>query len=106
MLTRLSNKLATISLVIGAILLALMAGRAMSKRRAAQRKDERAADLLNSNISREVDRGKKLVEAAHKDKDKAQKAQEKMERQLEAMGQANEDLDAIVDRFNSKRLRK
>jgi hypothetical protein len=100
------GKLTTIGLVIGAILLALAAGKAATARNAANRKEDMAADLLNAATSKELAKGKKLIESAHKDKVKSAAAQQKMKDQLDKLGDASEDLDAIADRFNSRRLRK
>lgn len=89
-----------------AVLLALAASRAQQKRQSAKRLEDKAQGMLNSNISKEIKEAKKLVEKAHKEKDKATEARAKAEKQLEKLGEANEDLDAIADRFNSRRLRK
>ena len=96
----------TLGLVLGGILLALAAGRAASKKAAADRKDQRAADLLNSQISNEIQKGKKLVESAQKDKDKAVELHQASQKRLEQMAENNEDMDSIADRFNSKRVRR
>jgi len=45
---------------------------------------------------KKADKAKKKVAAAHKT----------MESNLEEMGKANEDIDSIADRFNSKRVRR
>jgi len=95
----------TLGLVVGAILLALAAGRAASKHASAKRKDDRSVQLLNSGISKEIRKGKMLVDSAFADKDKAQAARKRMEQQLEKLGEANEDMDSIADSFNSRRLR-
>jgi len=95
----------TLGLVLGAIALALAAGRASSKHKAGVKKEKKAENLLNASTSREIQKGKKLVEAADKDKTKAADARKKMEAHLEKLGEANEDMDSIADRFNSRRLR-
>jgi len=95
-----------IGLAITAVLLALAAARASNLRINAERKEDRATDMLNSGISKEIQKGKKLTESAQVDKDKAVDARAKVEAQLDKLGKANEDLDDIADRFNSRRLRK
>ena len=92
--------------VATAIVLGLAAARSVNKKNAGRRKEARAIDMMNSGIGREINKGKKLLEAANKDKDAAIRADVQMENQLEKMGAANESLDAIADRFNSRRLRK
>lgn len=96
----------TLGLIASAVLLAIMAGRAASKTAAAKSKDDRAEQLLNSGISKEIHKGKMLVDSANTDKDKAVAARKRMEVQLEKLGEANEDMDSIADGFNSRRLRK
>lgn len=90
----------------GAVLLALAASRAQRKRHAADSMEKRAQDMLSQNTSKHIKESKKLMEKAHKEKDKAIKARAKAEKQLEKLGEANEDLDTIADRFNSRRVRK
>lgn len=96
----------TLGLVLGAIALAMAAGQAANRTAAGKRKEQQAEELLNTGISKHLQQGKKLMNAAHKDKDKAVHARKKMEQQLEKLGEANEDMDSIADRFNSRRLRK
>jgi len=95
----------TLGLVLGAILLALAASKVANKKSSAKRKESKAEDLLNSGISSKLQKGKKLIKAAQKDKDQAVAAHERMESQLEKLGEANEDLDSLADRFNSRRVR-
>ena len=95
----------TLGLVLGAIALAMAASRAQSLTTRARKKDEKAIDKLNSNISKELQAGRKLVESAHADKNKAVAIRKNMESQLEKLGEANEDMDAIANSFNSRRLR-
>ena len=95
----------TLGLVMSAVLLAVMAGRASSRASAAKRKDERAEELINSQISADIQKAKKLVDAAHKDKDKAAAAHKRMEEQLSKLGDADEDLDSIMGRFNDRSVR-
>ncbi len=95
----------TAGLVLTAIALALAGAKASKKRSNATRKDATAVRLMNSGISREIKRGKKLRDAANRDKDAAIVADARMTRLLNNMGTANENLDAVADRFNSRRLR-
>jgi hypothetical protein len=92
--------------VATAIVLGFVAAKSVNKKATAKRKETRAVDMMNSGIGREIHKGKKLLESANKDKDAAVAADVAMENQLEKMGAANESLDAIADRFNSRRLRK
>jgi hypothetical protein len=96
----------TLATIGTAIVLGFVAARSANKKATAKRKETRAVDMMNSGIGREIHKGKKLMEAANKDKDAAVAADVAMENQLEKMGAANESLDAIADRFNSRRLRK
>lgn len=96
---------ATLGLIGGAILFAMAASRAKGLTARAHRKEDAATHKLNSGISKELDAGKKLMDSANTDKDKAIVARDNVKRHLEHMGDANEDLDAIADRFNSRRVR-
>lgn len=98
--------LVTLAAVLTAAVLGAAAARSINKTNSGKRKEARAVDMMNSGIGREIHKGKKLLEAANKDKDAAIAADVKMENQLEKMGAANESLDAIAHRFNSRRLRK
>lgn len=95
----------TLGIVLGAVLLALAAGKAASKHKSAARKEQLGTDLLNSGISAKIAKGKKMVEAANVDKDKAVAAKQKMEAQLEALGDKNEDLADVANRFNKRSVR-
>jgi len=100
------NWLKTLGLVFTAILLALAGAKAAKKKASADSKEQRANELMNSGISKEIAKGKKLLESANKDKDAGVVAHTNMEAQLEKLGEANDDIDALATRFNSKRLRK
>lgn len=83
----------------------LLAGRKATKMHArAEAKEDTATTLLNSGISKEIARGKKMVDAANRDKDKAVIANLKMQERLEMLGEADESIDDIADRFISRRL--
>jgi hypothetical protein len=83
----------------------MQAARAKSAQAASKAKEQKATDLLNSGVSTQIAKGKKLVEAANKDKDRAGNARKAMEAQLAKLGDSNEELDSIADRFNSRRVR-
>ena len=95
-----------VGLAISAALLGLAVAKASNKKESARKKEDRATDMLNSGISKEIAKGKKLMESAQKDKDKGVAAHDAAEKQLDKLGQDNEDMDSIADRFNSRRLRK
>jgi len=95
----------TLASIATAIVLGFAAAKSVNKKASSKRKEARAVDMMNSGISREIHNGKKMMEAANRDKDAALAADVRMESQLEKMGAANESLDAIADRFNSRRLR-
>jgi len=98
--------LKTAGLVLAAILMALAGAKVTKRRASATKKEDKAVELMNSSISTDIQKGKKMVESANKDKDKAVEAEKRMEAQLENMGNANEDIAAIADRFNKRKLRK
>jgi hypothetical protein len=93
----------TAGMVLSAILMALAGAKAVKKKASANKKEQLATDLLNSGASKKIAKGKKLLESANKDKDAGVTANEVMEAELEKLGEANEDIDALADRFNSKR---
>ena len=95
----------TLGLVLSAILMALAGAKAVKKHAKGVKKEQVATDLMNSGISKKIQKGKKMLESANKDKDAGVAANERMEAELENMGKANENIDAFADRFNSKRLR-
>ena len=96
----------TAGLVLAAILLALAGAKAVKKKNSANKKEQLATDLINSGVSSKIYKGRKLLESANKDKDAGIAANEVMEAQLEKLGEANENIDDVANRFNSKRLRK
>jgi len=93
----------TLGIVLSAILLALAGAKAAKKHASGVKKEQLATDLMNSGISTKIHKGRKLLESANKDKDAGVAALEKMEDHLNNMGDANEDIDALADRFNSRR---
>ena len=92
--------------IVTAILLILAGAQAQSKRASVKRKEDRAADLLNTGIKKNIEKARVLTGSALKDKEKAAAAHKRMKDKLEKLGENNEDLDAIAHAFNSKRLRK
>jgi len=62
-------------------------------------------DLLNENRNRHRDQARRLSESAAKHKQKAADAKVEAERLLEELGNRNEDIDDITDRYNSHRVR-
>jgi len=96
----------TAGIVIAAILLALAGQRAIAKKASARKKEDVGTHMMNSGISKKILAGKKMVEAANKDKDKAIEAEKVLEAQLEKMGQGNESIADIADRFNKRKLRR
>ena len=96
----------TAGLVLAAILLALAGQRVLKRRQSAQKKEDIGTNMMNSGISKNILAGKKMVDAADKDKDKAIAAEKVMEVQLEKMGGSNESIADVADRFNKRKLRK
>ena len=98
--------LTTAGMILTAVLLALAGAKAAKKKSSANKKEQLANDLMNSGISKEIAKGKKLLESANNDKDAGAAADAKVKAQLEKLSEANADIDSIADRFNSKRVRK
>lgn len=96
--------LAAVGAVLTAIGLALAAAKAQSRRDRASKNERAASVLLTSNIKTEIAKGEKLQAKAENDKKAAAQADAKMEERLETLA-ANDSLDAIADRFNSRRVR-
>lgn len=95
-----------ISLAFSAIILAFAASKAAGARQQARRLEKKAEGLLNTQVSKDIHKGKKLTEKANRAKDRASDARMRIEGQLDKLGEKNEELDVIVDRFNSRRVRK
>lgn len=90
--------------VLTAIGLALAAAQAQSRRDRATKNERAATVLLTSNVKTEIAKGEKLQASAENDKKRAALADAKMEARLETLA-SNDSLDAIADRFNSRRVR-
>lgn len=95
----------TLGLVLSAILMALAGAKVIKKQASADKKEQLATDLLNSGASKQIAKGKKLLESANKDKDAGVAAEKVMEAELEKLSETNPSIDALANRFNSK-LRK
>ena len=54
-----------------AVVLGFAAAKSVNKKASGKRKEARAVDMMNSGISREIHNGKKMMEAANRDKDAA-----------------------------------
>lgn len=91
--------------VLTAVGLALATAKAQSRRTRASKNERVATDLLNAGTSKEIAKGRKLAEKVQRDKDVAVAADKLAEQRLESLA-TNDSLDAIADRFNSRRLRK
>lgn len=93
----------TILLAVG---MALAGARSTKLKKRAKRNKAKAVDLMNGKTSAEIAKGKRMRDAADADLDVALDADKLMEARLEKWSQHDADLDAIADRFNSRRLRK
>lgn len=96
----------TAGIVLSAILLALAGQRVLKKKASARKKEDIGTNMMNSGISKDILAGRKMIEAADKDKDKAIAAEKVMEAQLEKIGKGNESIADIADRFNKRKLRR
>lgn len=93
-------------LILGGIGFALLGYKAHKKRAAAKRMHDRGVVLMNSGVEKHIEEGKVLLDKAESEKVRAKHARMDAEAQLRKLGETNETLDAIADRFNSRRLRK
>ena len=95
----------TLGMILSAVLLALAGAKSAKKRGRAEKQERLAEDLMQTGIDIDLTEAKRQTEKAEKNKQAAAKAKAKMEQRLEELGNANEDIDALADRFNSRRLR-
>ena len=95
----------TLALMLTGALFALAGAKALKKRKSAFRKETAAIDKRRSHITKDLEAGKALADAANKDKKAAIKADEAMKAHLEKLGE-NESIADIADRFNKRELRK
>jgi hypothetical protein len=89
-----------------AVLVVLAAARASNRNEQAEAMTRTAESLMRSNVKKEIERGQNLALQAEGHKQAAAKAEAKMEERLEKIAANNTSLDAVADRFNSRRLRK
>lgn len=99
------EKWKTILVIVSAVAIALLGRKATKLRAEVKGKESVATDLLNSGISKKLEKGKKLIEEADKAKNKGVAVRAKLEEHLEKIGGNDETIDDIAHRFNSRRLR-
>ena len=92
----------TFGLIVAAALLAFAAAKATKRAGRAKQRDEASHKLQYGGKIKAAER---LAGAANKDKIAARKAKVNIEKQLEKLSEANQDIDTIADRFDSKRKR-
>jgi len=98
--------LKTLGAILAAIALVLLGARAAKKKGNARKKEAREQQYLADGSSKSLQKAKKLKESAQKDIDASVAAHDEMAKKLEALGEGNEDLDELMDRFNSDRVRR
>lgn len=96
----------TLTTIVIAVGMALAGARSTKRKKRAAKNKDRAVTLMNSKVSSEIAKGKRLQEAADVDLDVALEADKLMAKRLDEWSEKDADLDAIADRFNSRRLRK
>lgn len=95
----------TLLTVLAGIAFALAGVRASRESRRASRAEQQSELLLNDRTKRNVDRAEALQEAAQRHAAKAADARIAAEQRLIQLGDEDETLDDIADRFNSRRNR-
>ena len=95
----------TIGAIIGAILFVMNGRKASRLLDRAKSAEDQAETLINSNISKDIQRGHDLTEKANVHKDNALKAKERMHDRLEQLGNADENIATVSSRFNHGRVR-
>ena len=96
----------TATTVLLAVGMALAGARSTKLKKRAKRNKATAVDLMNAKTSGEIAKGRKLRDSADRDLDVAVEADKLMEQRLEQWSDHDADLDAIADRFNSRRVRR
>jgi hypothetical protein len=96
----------TAAMILGAIALALAGAKSAKRSMTAKRKDAMAVDLMNSAIGSDLKRAGKLIKSAEKDKQRARDAKDTIKYKLGELTKVNDDLDSIVNDFNSRRVRR
>ena len=91
----------TLGAIIGAILFVMNGRKASKLLDRAKTAEDQADVLINSNISKEIERGHKLTEKANVYKDKSVRANKKTQDYLKLIGGADETIDDVASRFNS-----
>ncbi len=98
--------LVTLGAIIAAVLIAMAGGKIRRLEKRAAKRTDKSVDGLNSNISSEIHKGKVLAESASRDLDRVADIKKLRKKRVEAQGDKDEDIDDIMHRFNSKRVRK
>lgn len=98
--------LVTLGMLAAAIFMVLNGRKIDRLQKRAEKKNIAGIDLKNTEISTQINKGKQLVESAHKDKTRADEIRVKLEDNLKVLGERSETIDDIADRFNSKRVRR
>ncbi len=96
----------TLSAVLIAVAIAMAGGKIRRLEKRSAKRTEKSVDGLNSSISSEIHKGKVLAESASRDLDRVQEIKELRKKRVEAQGEKDENIDDIMHRFNSKRVRK
>ncbi len=105
MLDWIKSKATTIGMAITAVLMVLLAAKVVNKTKAARRKEKLAVELQASLVFKDLQKSKKLIKSAERDKQTAKTSKEEMAYKLEKLSEQNTDIDALANAFNSKRVR-
>jgi GAF domain-containing protein len=97
--------LKTLGLIATAVALAMAGAQVASRKRKAKAKEEREQEFLAEGSSQSIEKARALKESAQKDIDKGVEAKKRMDAKAETIGEMNEDLDELMDHFNSERVR-
>jgi len=93
-----------IGAIVTAILIAITGYRIQELKKSAGQQRDKAVNDLNSGISSKIAKGKKLTESANKKIDKGILLSTKLKEQMEELAK-NEDIEAVANDFNSRRVR-
>lgn len=97
--------LTTLGTAVVAVLFVLAGAKARKLERRAAKAEDRAQVILQDHTKVNLDKAKKLQDAAAGDKVAATQVKQKMREQLDKLGDSDENIDDIADRFNSRRKR-
>lgn len=97
---------AVLGAVTTAVFMAMAGAKAARFEKRARNAQTNAENLLQDKTKLNVEKAAKLQREAEKHKEKAAIAKAEAEARIEELGNKNETLDDIADRFNSRRLRK